>query len=227
MNATVTRLKDDVRRGSGAPESAFAAKPTDAPDQAGQPQLLHGPAARSDVGRRRESGGSVFIARLAHLATVNQSLGREATDELLRRFGKVLDLKPVPGSARRPSPHASTAPTSPCCCRSPTPRATAEAIAAALTQGGSELPARRRDNVARLRPLPAWHRPGTVLAQVDAALAAVEAEGRNGLRIVDLGMKATMRRRAPDEWSRLIRRPRAALGEGSSPFPVVALPWRA
>ena len=49
------------------------------------------------------SGGSVFIARLAHLATVNQSLGREATDELLRRFGKGArrNCRAAPAGCRR------------------------------------------------------------------------------------------------------------------------------
>ncbi|MBK8525185.1 MAG: hypothetical protein IPL58_14810 [Betaproteobacteria bacterium] len=34
----------------------------------------------------------MFTARLANLATANQSPGREATDELLRCFSKVLGI---------------------------------------------------------------------------------------------------------------------------------------
>ncbi len=90
MNATVTRLKAMFDEEATRLESVRREANCDA---------LTGLANRSYfMAHLREAtqsddatGGTLFIARLAHLATINQSLGREATDELLRRFGKVLD----------------------------------------------------------------------------------------------------------------------------------------
>mgnify|MGYP000847494952 FL=1 len=221
MNATVTRLKAMFDEEAARLESVRREANCDA---------LTGLANRSFfMAQLREatqaddaSGGSVFIARLAHLATVNQSLGREATDELLRRFGKVLDET----AGQRPQAVAARLNGADFALLLPgagNPAATAEALLAALTQeAASFLPDAETTWLACGR-FPRGIDLGTVLAQVDAALAAVEAEGRNGLRIVDLheGDDAP---KSADEWSRLIRRALEQRWVRLVSFPVVALP---
>lgn len=221
MNATVTRLKAMFDEEATRLESVRREANCDA---------LTGLANRSYfMAHLREAtqsddatGGTLFIARLAHLATINQSLGREATDELLRRFGKVLDEAAgqrlqavaarlngadfallVPGMADAVG--------------------TAEGLLAALTQeAASFLPEAETTWLACGR-FPRGIELGTVLAQVDAALAAVEAEGRNGLRIVDLheGDDAP---KSADEWSRLIQRALDQRWVRLVSFPVISLP---
>ena len=150
------------------------------------------------------TGGAVFIARLANLATVNQSLGREATDELLRRFAKVLsdvgETLPESMAARlNGADFALLVPDM------AAPQATGERLLDALArEAGAFLPDKPSTwlgcgHFARGIEI------GAVLSQVDAALAAVEAEGRNGLRIVDMrdGDDAP---KSAEEWSRLIQR---------------------
>ncbi len=203
MNATVIRLK-----------SMFEEEATrlEVVRQEANCDTLTGLANRSyfmarlrEVALNEDSrGGSVFIARLAHLATVNQVLGREAADELLRRFGKVLGyaaLTASDGLAARlngadfalliPDLHS--------------PKETAEAL---LEQLGREaagfLPNRTTTWMACghfLRGI----EPGAVLAQVDTALASVEASERNGLCIINMSEEDDAPRSA-DEWSKMIRR---------------------
>ncbi|MBK9447164.1 MAG: hypothetical protein QG616_520 [Pseudomonadota bacterium] len=203
MNATVTRLKDMFEEEAGRLEAVRREANCDA---------LTGLANRSYfMARLREAtqddnsaGGTVFIARLANLATVNQSLGREATDELLRCFGKVL------GNAATSLPEALAARLNGADFAllvpdMANPQAAAEHLLDTLAQEGASFLPDQPSAWLGCGHFARGNEVGTILAQVDAALAAVEADGRNGFRIVDLreGEEAP---KSAEEWSKLIRR---------------------
>lgn len=203
MNATVTRLKTMFEEEAARLESVRREANCDA---------LTGLANRSYfMARLREAmlaedstGGAVFIVRLANLATVNQSLGREATDELLRRFGSVLGntAETLPEALAARLNGADFALLVPDMAN---PKATAEQLLALLAREASPFLPDRPSTWLGCGHFARGNDIGSVLAQVDAALAAVEAEGRNGFRIVDL-REGDDAPKSADEWSKLIRR---------------------
>lgn len=220
MNATVTRLKSMFEEEATRLESVRREANCDA---------LTGLANRSYfMARLRQAtqddnsaGGIVFIARLANLATVNQSLGREATDELLRRFGKVLgekaeNLRDALAARLNGADFALLVPDM------ANPQATAEQLLDLLAQEGSAFLPDQPSTWLGCGRFARGNEVGTILAQVDAALAAVEAEGRNGFRIVDLreGEEAP---KSAEEWSKLIRRALEQHWVRLVSFPVIGL----
>lgn len=220
MNATVTRLKTMFEEEATRLEAVRREANCDT--LTGLANRSYFMASLREATQAEEAtGGTLFIARLAHLASVNQSLGREATDELLRRFGSVLSG----AAASRPQALAARlngADFALLVPRMVDPAALSTDLLAALTQeAASFLPEAETTWLACGR-FPRGIDLGTVLAQVDAALAAVEAEGRNGLRVVDLheGDDAP---KSADEWSRLIRRALEHRWVRLVSFPVVAL----
>lgn len=149
-------------------------------------------------------GGSVFIVRLAHLATANQMLGREATDDLLRRFGKVLGdtlLSMSDGLAARLN-GADFALLIPDLLA---PRETAETLLEQLCREAAEILPNRTTTWMACGHFLRGIEPGAILAQVDAALASVEAEERDGLRIISMSGDDDAPHSA-DEWSKMIHR---------------------
>jgi EAL domain-containing protein (putative c-di-GMP-specific phosphodiesterase class I)/GGDEF domain-containing protein len=203
MNATVTRLKTMFEEEAARLESVRREANCDA---------LTGLANRSYfMARLREAmlaedstGGAVFIARLANLTTVNQALGREATDELLRRFGNVLGntAEALPEALAARLNGADFALLVPDMAN---PQATAEQLLSLLAREASPFLPDRPSTWLGCGHFARNNDIGSVLAQVDAALAAVEAEGRNGFRIVDL-REGDDAPKSADEWSKLIRR---------------------
>ena len=223
MNATVTRLKSMFEEEAARLESVRREANCD---------TLTGLANRSYfMARLRETtqaedstGGAVFIARLANLATVNQSLGREATDELLRRFGGVFghvaDDQPDALAARlNGADFALLVPTM------ADPKQTAEQL---LEQLALEAAAFLPDQPSTWLGCGHFTRGidvGTVLAQVDAALAAVEAEERNGFRIVDM-REGDDAPKSAEEWAKLIQRALEQHWVRLVSFPVASLDGR-
>ncbi|MFA7292480.1 MAG: EAL domain-containing protein [Rhodocyclaceae bacterium] len=220
MNATVTRLKSMFEEEATRLESVRREANCDA---------LTGLANRSYfMARLRQAtqddnsaGGMVFIARLANLATVNQSLGREATDELLRRFGKVLgekaeNLRDALAARLNGADFALLVPDM------ANPQATAEQLLDLLAREGAAFLPEQASTWLGCGRFARGNEVATILAQVDAALAAVEAEGRNGYRIVDLreGEEAP---KSAEEWSKLIRRALEQHWVRLVSFPVVGL----
>jgi diguanylate cyclase (GGDEF)-like protein len=140
---------------------------------------------REMVTAEDSTGGTVMIARLANLATVNQTLGRSATDDLLRAYGhemeRAAEIHPEGLAARlNGADFALLIPSL------GNPQAQATALLDALsTTAAAYLPGQANT----------WLGCGhfsrgveveNILSQVDAALASAEADGRNGLRMVDL-----------------------------------------
>ena len=170
------------------------------------------------------TGGALFIIRVANLATVNQSLGREATDELLRHFGSVL----AEAAAERPPAVAARLNGADFALLIPSmarPQELAEQLLASLTLEAARFIPEGATTWLACGHFPRGIELAAVLAQVDAALAAVESEAHNGFRIVDL-READDTPKSADEWEKQIRR---ALQQGwvrLVSFPVVGLDQR-
>jgi predicted signal transduction protein with EAL and GGDEF domain len=220
MNATVSRLKSMFEEEAVRLDSVRREANCD---------TLTGLANRSNfMARLRDTvlaedsmGGAVFIVRLANLAAVNQSLGRNATDELLRTFGKVL----ADATSGHPEALAARLNGADFALLVPglvAPKATAESLLQALTQAAAAFLPERATTWLGCGYFPRGIEVETILAQVDMALAAVEAEGRNGLRMVDLyqGDEAP---RSSAEWSKLIFRALEQRWVRLVSFPVAAL----
>ncbi len=202
MNTTVGRLKSMFDE---------EAKRLDSVRREANCDALTGLANRSYfMARLREAvmgedspGGTVFIARLAHLAEANQTLGRAATDDLLRAFGDTIektagDFPEALAARLNGADFALLVPSV------AAPQETAEKLLQALAQAASAFLPEKTNTWLGCGHFTRGVEPSTILAQVDMALAAVQAEGRNGLRLVDLGECAEMTKSA-EEWSKMIR----------------------
>ena len=220
MNATVGRLKSMFDE---------EADRLDAVRREANCDALTGLANRSYfMARLREtvaaddsSGGAVFIARLANLATVNQTLGRDATDELLRAYGEALAevaRKYPEGLAARLN-GADFALLVPALA---SPQETAHQLLQSLVQVASAYLPEYPSTWLGCGHFPRGVETAAILAQVDAALAAVEAEGRNGMCLVDMrqGDEAP---RSSEEWSNIIRRALEQRWVRLVSFPVASL----
>lgn len=203
MNATVTRLKtmfeEEAARLEAVRREANCDALTGLANRSNFMARLRGTALAED-----STGGMVFITRLAHLAEVNQSLGREATDELLRRFGRVI----ANAAAQEPDALAARLNGADFALLIPNanaPKATGEKLLQALVQETAAFLPERTTTWLACGPFARGLEPGAILAQIDAGLAAVEADGQNGLRIIDMrdGDDAP---KSAEEWSTLIHR---------------------
>ena len=220
MNATVIRLKSMFEEEAARLETVRREANCDA---------LTGLANRSFfMAQLREathaddaSGGTLIIARLAHLATINQSLGRDATDELICRFGKVLDETddkwPQAVAARlNGADFALLAPGM------TDVATTVDALLAALAREASAFLPETETTWLACGRFPRGIDVGKILSQVDGALAAVESEGRNGLRIIDLS-EGDDAPKSSEEWTRLIHRALQQRWVRLVSFPVISL----
>lgn len=176
---------------------------------------------RQTVDAEDSTGGTVLIARIANLATVNHALGRNATDELLRafgdEFGRVVNLHGGALAARLNG--ADFALLIPAVAN---PKAMAEQLLESLVQAAAAFLPNQASTWLACGSFPRGVAVENVLAQVDAALAAVESEGRNGLRVIDLhqGEDAP---KSSDEWVTLIQRALEQRWVRLVSFPVASL----
>lgn len=221
MNATVGRLKtmfeDEASRLEGVRKEANFDPLTGLANRSYFMARLRNASNAED-----STGGTVFIARVAHLASVNQDLGRSATDELLRAFGKVVARVAVQhtdalAARLNGADFALLVPGL------SAPHVVAEGLLQSLAQEASAfLPNNQSTTWLACGNFPRATEIDTILAQVDSALAGVQAEGRNGFRMVDMHDGDEVPRSA-DEWSKLIHR---ALDQGwvrLVSFPVASL----
>lgn len=176
---------------------------------------------RETVAAEESNGGAVFIARLANLASVNQTLGREATDELLRAYGdalaKVAQAHPEGLAARlNGADFALLVPAM------ASPLETADQLLQSLTQVASAFLPDQPSTWLGCGHFPPGIDTATILAQVDSALAAVEAGGRNGMRFIDMRHGDDVPR-SSDEWAHVIRRALEQRWVRLVSFPVVSM----
>jgi EAL domain-containing protein (putative c-di-GMP-specific phosphodiesterase class I)/GGDEF domain-containing protein len=220
MNVTVARLKtmfdDEAKRLEGVRREANCDTLTGLANRSNFMSRL-----RDTVQAEHSAGGAVFIARVANLATVNQSLGRKDTDELLQAFGRGL----VSVSDRYPEALAARLNGADFAMLVPalsSPQEVADELFRALTNEAAAYLPDRPSTWLGCGHFPPGVEMDTILAQVDMALAAVEAAGPSGLKVVDLhaGDDAP---KSTEEWSRLIQRALSQKWVRLVSFPVMSL----
>ncbi len=220
MNVTVARLKamfdDEAKRLDGVRREANCDTLTGLANRSNFMARL-----RDTVQAEHSAGGAVFIARVANLATVNQSLGRKDTDELLRAFGRGLSSVVV----QYPDALAARLNGADFALLVPglgDPKAAADQLFQALTREAAPYLPDRPSTWLGCGHFPPGVEMETILAQVDMALAAVEAEGGSGLKVVNLFV-ADDAPKTTDEWAKLIRRALDQKWVRLVSFPVMSL----
>lgn len=220
MNVTVARLKamfeDEANRLEGVRKEANCDTLTGLANRNNFMARL-----RDTVQAEHSSGGAVFIARVANLATVNQSLGRKDTDELLRAFARGLNavVKQFPEGLAARLNGADFAMLVPALAE---PKVVAEQLFQALTREASPFLQDRPSTWLGCGHFPPGVEMDSILAQVDMALAAVEAEGGSGLKVVNL-FDAEDAPKTSVEWSKLIHRALDQRWVRLVSFPVMSL----
>jgi EAL domain-containing protein (putative c-di-GMP-specific phosphodiesterase class I)/GGDEF domain-containing protein len=220
MNVTVARLKamfeDEAKRLEGVRREANCDTLTGLANRSNFMARL-----RDTVQAEQSTGGAVFIARFANLATVNQTLGRKDTDELLRAFGRGL----VSVSARFPEALAARLNGADFAMLVPgltMPDEVAQQLFQALTSEAAAYLPGQPTTWLGCGLFPPGVEMETILAQVDLALAAVEAEGTSGLKVVNLFVSDDAPK-TTEEWAKLIHRALDQKWVRLVSFPVLSL----
>jgi EAL domain-containing protein (putative c-di-GMP-specific phosphodiesterase class I)/GGDEF domain-containing protein len=220
MNVTVSRLKamfdDEAKRLEGVRREANCDTLTGLANRSNFMSRL-----RDTVQAEHSTGGAVFIARVANLATVNQGLGRKDTDELLRAFGRGL----LSVSERYPEALAARLNGADFAVLVPalsSPQEIADELFQALTNEAAAYLPNRPSTWLACGHFPPGVEVETILAQVDLALAAVEAAGPSGLKVVDLHAVDDAPK-STEEWSRTIQRALSQKWVRLVSFPVMSL----
>lgn len=206
MNGTVVRLKAMFEEEAARLEAVRREANCDA--LTGLANRAHFLAYLREAAEGADSaGGILFIIRLARLAEINRALGREATDALLERFGGVLREF----AAQRPDALGARLNGADFALLMPAdaaPRAVGEPLLRQLTQETAAFHGSPQEHITTWIAggrFAAGIAPALILAQVDAALAASESEGRDALRLIDVrhadGTPHTAR-----DWSEHLRR---------------------
>jgi diguanylate cyclase (GGDEF)-like protein len=202
MNGTVTRLKamfedeaarlDMVRRDANcdpltglANRNSFLAQ------------------LRANLAEEESQGGALLLVRIANLVDINRSIGRASTDELLARIGGVIGRAAAAnsngvGARLNGADYALLLPGE----RSPQLVA-AKLLGALVLEGEAFVGAEATAQIGCCR-YPHGVDASAVMAQVDAALAAAEAEGRNAIREAQF-VADDESPRSGEDWSRLIQ----------------------
>lgn len=220
MNVTVARLKamfdDEAQRLEGVRREANCDTLTGLANRSNFIARL-----RDTVQAEHSSGGAVFIARVANLASVNQKLGRQTTDDLLRAFGRGISTI----ASRYPEALAARLNGADFALLVPalrSPGEVADQLLKALTdEAGVYLPDQPTTWLG-CGYFPRGLELEPILAQVDLALAAVEAQGINGVKVVDMHLGDDSPKSA-EEWSRLIKLALDQKWVRLVSFPVVSL----
>jgi EAL domain-containing protein (putative c-di-GMP-specific phosphodiesterase class I)/GGDEF domain-containing protein len=149
-------------------------------------------------------GGSIVLLRIADLAGINRRIGREGTDDLLKLIGaavaQVAAAHPEALGARLNGadfalllPDASE------------PRRFAEKLQQMAIEEAEPFVGEGATLSIGLGRFPAGLETGAVLAHIDAALAAAEAQGVDGICEASFG-RDDEAPKSGEEWAQLIRR---------------------
>ncbi len=159
---------------------------------------------RANLTDEEAQGGSLLLIRVANLADINHRLGRNATDDLLKRIGAVIGQAATKhpeglGARLNGADYALLLPGV------KEPRHVTEALRQTLINECESFVGAGPTASFGLGSYPRGMEAGTVLARIDAALAAAEAEGANALHEAHFVADEEVPKTA-DEWSQLIRR---------------------
>ncbi len=202
MNTTVRRLKSMFDEEAARLDAVRREANCDA--LTGLANRSHFLARLHDALEAEDSRGiGLILVRLADLAGINKRLGRDATDELLRRFAAVLSEASAQ-QADNLAARLNGADYALLLTGQAGVREQAGALMNTLVQEASAFVADAPVAHIGLGVFPRGIELSAVLSQVDAALAAAEAEGANAIR--EAGQAAGEDApRSADEWSRMIR----------------------
>lgn len=157
---------------------------------------------RADLAEEESRGGALLLIRVANLVDINRAIGRQATDELLRRLGDIVGQAATAnpngvGARLNGADYALLLPGE------RDPQALAGRLMEALIQEGESFVGAGPTAQIGYGRYPRGLDASAVLAQVDAALAAAEADGGNAMRGADF-VADEEAPRSGDEWARLI-----------------------
>ena len=158
---------------------------------------------RSSLEGEDSTGGTLFLIRVADLAGINRRLGREATDDLLRRIGARVGA----GATAHPEGLAARMNGADFGLLLPGQKTGGAAAEALLRELIDTMEGFVEGGASAFIGMGTFQR-GTglrvVLSQVDAALIAAEADGINAVREAAIDTDDDIPRSA-DEWSQAIR----------------------
>ena len=202
MNATVVRLK--TMFGEEAARLDAVRREANCDALTGLANRGHFLARLHDALEAEDSHGiGLILVRVADLAGINRRLGREATDELLRGFAAILG-KASGQHADSLAARLNGADFALLIAGQSGVREQAESLLQSLVQEAASYVAEAPAAHIGMGMFPRGVELSAALSQVDAALAAAEAEGANAIR--EAGQAAGEEApRSADEWSRLIR----------------------
>ena len=148
-------------------------------------------------------GGSLLLIRVANLGDINRRLGREPTDDLLKRVGSIVQAFAAgsPGSLGARLNGADYAFVIP---GDKPVRPIAEGLLAALVREGASFVGNEPTAYIGYGRYPHGLDASTVLAQVDAALADAEARAANGVAEARF-VADDEAPKSGDDWTRMIR----------------------
>lgn len=159
---------------------------------------------RSSLEGENSTGGTLLLIRIADLMGLNKRLGREATDELLRRVAATVGA----GAAANPEGLAARMNGADFALLLPGQQAgreAADALLQALIVTMEAFVESGPSAYIGTGMFKQGNELGAVLSQVDAALISAEAEGVNGVReaMIETDEDAP---RSANEWSQIITR---------------------
>ncbi|WIM06810.1 MAG: EAL domain-containing protein [Candidatus Nitricoxidivorans perseverans] len=150
------------------------------------------------------TGGSLFLVRIADLADINRRIGRAATDDLLRRIGSAVGAR-TGQHADGLAGHLNGADFALLLPGGHGARIVADDLLQSLVQEASPFIEHGPTAFIGFGSFGCDRKMDSLLAQVDAALAGVQAEGANGVREAVLAGDDEVPRSA-GQWAQLIRR---------------------
>lgn len=156
---------------------------------------------QSALTREDSTGGGLLIIRVVDLVGINQRLGRNATDDLLRRVGAVI-AHGVETHGDGTAARLNGADFAMLLTGKVMVGNVAQLLLARLVKETAPFVEQGPAVCMGIGAFSAGLELGAVLSQVDAALAAAEADASNGIREATLG--ASDAPKSADEWSRLI-----------------------
>ncbi|MBU1237116.1 MAG: EAL domain-containing protein [Gammaproteobacteria bacterium] len=158
---------------------------------------------RADLAEEESQGGALLLVRIANLVDINRANGREATDELLRRVGSVVEATAAAnpsgvGARLNGADYALLLPG-----ESDSASIAAKLLQTLIQEGESFVGAKPIAQIGFGR-YPRGLDASAAMAQVDTALAAAEAEGRNTIHEAVFAADDEAPR-SGEEWTHLIR----------------------